>query len=683
LGTTPFHVRDAQAAGSFPRSRFRPAPSLNKSRRSPVLALAAGLALAAAGVAPFCMATYAGAYAEPLPPATQPVNDGPAFYVSAVEIRYTQIPAGGVSIQDILDQPVVLGWVPSGYVDAYTINANHQRVIRADVQVVRTTFARLSQLSARSFHASAIQSIAEQVVAYLNSRDIMGVYANVSPADINGIMDMRPAGDTTLHIDIHTAVVTTLRTVASGDRFADQTQKINNPMVAGVAKSSPIQPASTGGPGTTDVLESNVLNSYVDQLNRQTGRQVSVSVSQDKTSPLPDAVDLDYLVHEDKPWHAYFNLANTGTPQTGNWRYTFGLVDNQLLGFDDQFNLTYTTGFNGRENDINGSYNFPLDVPTDKLRLHVYGGYDSFSAADIGFANANFNGDESIAGVEAILNVYQHNRFFVDAIVGGRYEHVFVDNTLLGQTGEADFGIPYVGIHADHYTPTDEFALDATLLPYLSNASESQLALLGRALPSTNPIVLQGDAVYQFYLEPLLDPEGFQAGTSTLANEIRLSVQGQEAFGYRLIAEDEMAVGGAATVRGYPQSAIAGDSVGVESIEYRLHIPHLFSVQPTPGTLFGQSFRWAPQQTYGPTDWDFMLKAFVDAGQVYNSDKQSYEVNADLVGTGLGAELDIKQNMSLLFDWGVALTPIQASPVGGTAVSAGSSQFNLSFTISY
>jgi len=581
---------------------------------------------------------------------------------------------------------VVLGWVPSGYVDAYTTNASHQRVIRSDVQIVRTKLSRLSQSSARTFHASALQSIAEQIVSYLNSKGVMGVYADVSAQDISGVNDMRPAGDTTLHIDIHTAVVTMLRTVASGDRFADQSQKINNPMVAGITQNSPIQPANTGGPGATDVLETQVLNSYVDQLNRQPGRQVSVSVSQDKTSTWPDAVDLDYLVHEDKPWHVYFQVSNTGTPQTNIWREQFGFVDNQLFGFDDQLNVNFNTaGFSPHENDVNGSYNFPLDAPVDKLRMRVYGGYDSFSASDIGFGNAQFTGDTSIGGAEAILNVFQFNQFFLDVIGGGRYEHQFVDNTLLGQTGNADFGIPYVGVHADRYTPTDEFALDATLNYEWSGASQAQLDRLGRLMVSTNPLVLQGDGLYQFYLEPLLDPDSFQAGTSTLANEIRLSVSGQEAFGYRLIAEHEMAAGGLNTVRGYPQSVTAGDSVGVESIEYRLHVPHLFPVQRTPGSLLGQSFRYAPQESYGPTDWDLILKGFVDAGQVYNSDKQSYEVNSNLVGTGLGAELDLKQNMSLLFDWGIALTPVNASSTsaGAGSVTTGSSQFNVSFTISY
>jgi outer membrane protein assembly factor BamA len=139
------------------------------------------------------------------------------------------------------------------------------------------------------------------------------------------------------------------------------------------------------------------------------------------------------------------------------------------------------------------------------------------------------------------------------------------------------------------------------------------------------------------------------------------------------------------TVRGYPEYVTAGDSVGIGSVEYRLHIPHLFPVNPNAGSVFGKPFRWVPQEPYGPTDWDLIGKAFLDVGEVVNSNRQSYETDSTLVGTGLGLQLDIKHNISLMVDWGVALTRLNASSAspGGTDVSPGSSQVNFVFTVSY
>ncbi len=612
------------------------------------------------------------------------INDGPTYAVSPLTVRYAHPAMGQVPISKINSMSVVLGLEPSGYVTAYATSVGGQRVLRTDVQIIHAKLGLLAQGSVQKFHATAIRSLSRQIVAFLNAHGQVGVYVSVYGKDIANGKDMRPAGDTTLHLQVYTAVVTTVRTVASGGRFSGQKNRIDNPMAAGILENSPIQPASANKPGSTDLLDPTVLNRYIDQINRQAGTQVAVAVSPDKSSSTPDAVDLDYLVHESKPWHVYFQLSNTGTEQTNPWRETFGLVDNQLLGFNDILNLQYTTAGFTKQNSVNGSYNIPV-TRNNRLRVRVYGGYDDFSASDVGFGNAFFNGDESTLGGEGILNVFQHNRLFIDLIGGAKYQHIFVDNTLLGQTGTGDFVIPYVGVHLDHYTPTVQSWADATILGGFTTSSNASLQQLGRLDVNKNWLLLQGDSVCEFYLEPLLDPRGYQAGTSTLANQIKISISGQEAFNNRLPAEDEMTAGGLYTVRGYPEYVTAGDSVGIGSVEYRVHIPHLFPVNPNAGSVFGRPFRWVPQEPYGPTDWDLIGKAFLDVGQVVNSNRQSYEKNSTLVGTGLGLQLDIKHNMSLMVDWGVALTRLKASSSspGGTDVSPGSSQINFVFTVSY
>jgi hemolysin activation/secretion protein len=612
------------------------------------------------------------------------VNDGPAYAVSPLVVRYAHPASGQVPISKIESLKVVLGLEPSGYVTAYNTGAGGQRTLRTDVQIIHAKLGLLARGTVQNFHATAIRSLARQIVAFLNTHGQVGVYVSVYDKDIAKGQDIRPAGDTALHLQIYTAVVTNIRTVASGGRFSGQKNKINNPMAASIAENSPIQPASANKAGSTDLLNPKVLNAYIDQINRQPGTQVAVAVSPDRNSSVPDGVNLDYLVHESKPWHVYFQLSNTGTEQTNPWRETYGLVDNQLLGFNDIFNLQYSTAGFTKQNSINGSYNIPL-TRNNRLRMRVYGGYDDFSASDVGFGNAFFNGDESTAGGEGILNVFQHNRLFIDLIAGAKYQHIFVDNTLLGQTGTGDFIIPYVGVHLDHYTPTVQSWADATILGGFTTSSDASLQQLGRLDVNKNWVILQGDSVCQFYLEPLLDPRGYKAGTSTLANQIKISISGQEAFNNRLPAEEEMTAGGLYTVRGYPEYVTAGDSVGIGSVEYLLHIPHLFPVNPNAGSVLGHPFRWVPQEPYGPTDWDLIGKAFLDVGEVVNSNRQSYETDSTLVGTGIGMELDIKHNISLMVDWGVALTRLNASSAspGGTDVAPGSSQINFVFTVSY
>ena len=109
--------------------------------------------------------------------------------------------------------------------------------------------------------------------------------------------------------------------------------------------------------------------------------------------------------------------------------------------------------------------------------------------------------------------------------------------------------------------------------------------------------------------------------------------------------------------------------------------PAIFGVEPQPGQLFGEPFRWAPQQTYGKPDWDCMFRAFVDSGQVYNSGREDFETNATLVGIGVGLELQYKDNADIRVDLGRAMTPIKDTQTGQTLVSRGSQQVNVVFTL--
>jgi hemolysin activation/secretion protein len=155
-----------------------------------------------------------------------------------------------------------------------------------------------------------------------------------------------------------------------------------------------------------------------------------------------------------------------------------------------------------------------------------------------------------------------------------------------------------------------------------------------------------------------------------------LNVRGQYAFDYRLIPNAEQVVGGLYSVRGYPESVVAGDSVIIGTAEYRFHVPRALSIQPEPSKFMGRDFRARPQQQFGRPDWDLVLRAFVDAARVTNSDRLSFERDETLVGAGLGAELLLYQNVSVRMDWGMALVEVQNQDV-----KVGSNRFHFVFTV--
>src|SRR6185503_14225262 len=128
------------------------------------------------------------------------------------------------------------------------------------------------------------------------------------------------------------------------------------------------QPAAPGGKPSP--LRRDLLDNYVSFLNRHPGRHVDVAVS--GIDPKEHgAVSLDYLVTEAKPWSAYFQVSNTGTKETDEWRERFGYVNNQVTNHDDIFNIDYTTAGFTNSQDVTVSYDTPIE-PSRKLRARVY-----------------------------------------------------------------------------------------------------------------------------------------------------------------------------------------------------------------------------------------------------------------------------------------------------------------------
>jgi len=114
---------------------------------------------------------------------------------------------------------------------------------------------------------------------------------------------------------------------------------------------------------------------------------------------------------------------------------------------------------------------------------------------------------------------------------------------------------------------------------------------LGRVQADDSFVVLQTNITHSFFLEPMLWERG---KFHSLAHEIVLSGRSQYAFGNRLIPQEEEVVGGLYTVRGYPESVVAGDTIFIGSAEYRFHYPRAMRPRESTSTLFGQPFRWAP-----------------------------------------------------------------------------------------
>ena len=521
------------------------------------------------------------------------------------------------------------------------------------------TLAELSQANG-TLTDSARVSIQNAVVSSVNAAGIGGVAC---------LMDAAGSASGTNTINVVAAQVSSVRTVTSGVRADPVNQSVNDPKQASVVAGSPI----TGG----GLLEKEVLDDYLYSLSRFPGRTVSAAVT---SEPSSSQVVLDYFVQEKNIFDVFFQISNTGTEQTSYWQEQIGILATQLTNNDDILSVNYQTASFTETQSVTGYYDARVGTMKD-LRWRVTGTWGNYSSSDIGLAGEDFNGSNWGAQGDLIWNFYQKGNFFLDFDASARAWNSYTSNELFETTGNANF---FTGSGTvDALAIGDTWAIQGSLGAAFTttNADQEELDNLGRANTSSNFTTINGSLYGSVYLDPIFDA-GWAGGTyKPLVHEIFGSIRGQYAFDYRLTPLSQYVMGGLYTVRGFQQSIDAGDSAFVGTVEYRLHLPRMFSAT-TPTSKFpfvDRPFRWAPDSSTGASpDWDLVLSGFFDGGSITSNDAYDFEVNTPMTSAGVGLDLSILDNFSVGVDWAWALNSVDQLDV-----QSGSSQFWFSASIVY
>jgi hemolysin activation/secretion protein len=523
---------------------------------------------------------------------------------------------------------------------------------------------------------SALRSVSEAVLGTLQANDLMGVYVDIAA----GQFDMTRAGvdlrgGTELKLIAIPGIVDGVRVIASGERTEGNTA-VDPPgrRYERIKERSPFGAEDPSG----RVLRQSVLEEYLHRLSRHPNRRVDAAVTPPSTEAAAAAsgsgprgtIGLDYLVSENKPWSVFVQGSNTGTGSTGEWQQRFGIFHSDLFGNNEIASIEYLTTDFDAMHSVSGYFDGPV-AESEVLRWKVYGGWYEYSASDVGLSSERFEGSSPSVGAELALNVFQHERLFVDVVGGVRWFDVKVNNLLFNFGGEQDFLVPYVGVRAQRNsrTATTDAAIFFDLcVADATDVDQVELNSLGRLLPERDWSIMRWDVAHSFYLDPLFVEN---ASEGTLAHELAFRFRGQYSFDQRLIPQQLGVAGGFYTVRGYPESIVAGDTLVLASGEYRLHLPQLlgFDANPQPFLGIGEPFRLRPQFGYGATDWDLILRAFIDVGRVTNVDPFSFERNETLVGAGVGVQLQLWRNLDVRLDLGFPLNDLEGRDIDSHRLS--------------
>lgn len=579
------------------------------------------------------------------PAAAQTRAESEAYPVSAFWIEYALDQAGQPDPHELLGVEVELRPTPTGFVPPHPSAQNVRFALGAVPEGSR-------------FYPGALRQVNRTLVDEFKRRGIGGVLVTLPDLDEKTGRDLRPFGETRLHIVIWTGRVEEVATVADGDRYADlgPGERTNLPQQDWIREGSPVQ---AGGPDA--LLRPQEIDDYAAQLSRQAGRRVSPVL---RPGALPGATRLEYHVAEQKPWLAYAQISNTGTEATTDRRERFGFSDTQLTGRDDVLNLDYVTGDFDSTQGVFGQYEGPVwRLP--RLRWRVDGSWSQYDASEVGLSQLDFKGDEWLAGGRLTANVFQYRDIFVDLFGGLHWQQIGVKNSLIeGGDANDDFFLPQAGLAAERIGEVWSFQLETSVSHNVSSVAdtgkktgngESELDQLGRLGAEKDFTVLQWHGEASFFVFPLLNRLSWrreaELGPYDFVHELAFMTQGQTSFGDRLVPQFQQIAGGLYTVRGYRQSVAAGDTAMIASAEYRVHLPRLLwpsaEVQKVPWL---GSFRLRPENAFSFPDWDLIGRLFVDYGRTIQYDHTAGEHDETLQSFGGGLELRLMRNISARLD---------------------------------
>lgn len=594
-------------------------------------------------------------------------EDGWTYQVKQLVLEYLWDPSAGPEVANVMDAEVELMHTDKGWVAA-----------REGMPSQRIQLREIQNLDDQRFFTSALQKVAEKVVAGVHEQGVAGVYVTPAPEQISEYgEDLREEHDQTLRLQVEVPTIAEVHTVARS-KVVGPDERVNNSRYEKIAANSP---TAVGG-----LIISQDIEDYVHRLNRHPGRNVEVAVASYKEPEYGRHVALDYVITEEKPWVVFFHVANTGSEGTNEWRETFGYRNCQLTCSDDILNLSYVTASFDEFHLFTGDYERPFCIFGWDTRWKTGGSFHQFTSEDLGIFDTSFEGDGWSVFLETRLCVYQYCDWFVDFVKGVRFQNYGVDTLVAGvvtQTADADFLIGYFGFEIDRCCCDSKIRLGAYFegnLDSLVDTNLQDLQQLGRSKVKADFWIFKWDAYYSTYLDCWLCSESACGG---YCHNLEFAFRGQTSMGDRLPPQYQQTVGGMYTVRGYEQALGAGDTVVLASAEYRLHLPCFFGFAPGVSNFQYECDREC-RKHYGCDQdccyWDIILSTYLDYGTAHNYDKFSYERDESLLGTGLGLELIWDRNLTFRADWSVAL---RDAGVGGGITKSGDSRAHISLAVMY
>lgn len=396
-------------------------------------------------------------------------------------------------------------------------------------------------------------------------------------------------------------------------------------------------------------------------LNVRPGMNVETELKPRVDADGKRVVDVEFIVEDRFPLHLAWNIANTGSKDTSDWRSRLTGQYVNLLKRQDVLTAEWVTDPENISDvsAFSGSYNLPIN---DKWAATVYAGFSESDLEDV-LPELDILGKGWYAGFNVNRKLHDTKKYSIDLSFGWLFQNS--EQTLVGfEERNVQMSMPRInlGYSAKEYDwANGRNFFSATLTANF----EGQFGASGRQDSQAGNLEFDGDAV-------LLK---FQAARfqKLFANNDRLSkwsmffrVDGQ-------VTNDSVpsslykSIGGADSVRGYPEREAVGDYGFNATVELRTPLFENFF----PGMVRDEEYL-----RENPEDWKMhrlQAIAFYDVGWVAYQDRLDGSSTDDtsLHSVGVGLRLGFTKFSQMRFDWGY---PLEDSP---NSTELGNTHFSL------
>jgi hemolysin activation/secretion protein len=495
-----------------------------------------------------------------------------------------------------------------------------------DLRVIREIVARPGE--PREVSVRTIQGLTQYILSVYRGEDYSGIYVYVPEgAIVNGT----ELADGILPINILEAPVSEVRI-----KYFDAER---NEVEQGYLRRSVLDKWS---PAKRDEMANQkALDYLVNLLNLNPDRNVTAIVSEGAE---PNTLAVEYDVHETTPWHFFLQTDNSGTSDR-QWSPRFGLINTNLLGFDDRLTALYQVELDDFDENysIYGSYDFPVMGP--RLRLNVYGGYSEFDI-DPESGVISFIGSGKFYGSVLRYNVLQSQGWFVDVSGSLSHEESTITPSLFPQFFASDVEMDLWGLGIGAHRRND-MSTASVLLNGVQSFSSSSRTEFQRARTNADPdfTIVTAAGSYSQYVDR--DKVQQVRGTGRYIHPTE-----------RLVPAKMTSFGGMYSVRGYDEYEIVADGGMLASLQYEYDLVRHRRAGGDETLIHEELRKLAPL-------------AFVDFGRTKIEDPVPGEDEHEtLLSVGVGTIFEIGSNFSGAIYYGHPLEDTTTTRQGKGRVNA-------------